>query len=104
MKKANNLDSVKETLDALKNAAKTVRAKTTTYAKKRVNKKNDVLFYIQYQGKEVCKQTIIEKVHKEWAKSHKLSEIITLEIYLKVEEDTAYCLINGDININIKLF
>ena len=104
MKKENNLNSVKETLDALKNAAKSVRAKATTYAKKRINKTNDVSFYIQYQGKEVCKQTIIEKVHKEWTKSHKLSEIITLEIYLKVEEDTAYCLINGDININIKLF
>ena len=103
----NTLNSAKKTLDALKNTAKNVRAKAskaTTATKKRTDKKNDVAFYVQYQGKEVCKQTIIEKVHKEWEKSHKLSEIITLEVYLKVEEDTAFCLINGEININIKLF
>ncbi|MGK0466749.1 DUF6465 family protein [Clostridium sp.] len=99
--------NMQKTLDALKNTAKNVKAKATkatTTAKKRTVKKNDVAFYVQYQGKEFCKQTILDKVNEEWAKSHKLSEIKTVEVYLKVEEDTAYCLINGKININLKLF
>lgn len=99
--------NVQKTLDALKNTAKNVKAKATkatTSAKKRADKKNDVAFYVQYQGKEFCKQTILDKVNEEWSKFHKLSEIKTVEVYLKVEEATAYCLINGKININLKLF
>jgi hypothetical protein len=99
--------SMQKTFDALKNTAKNVKVKATkatTASKKRTDKKNDVAFYVQYKGKEFCKQTILDKVNEEWVKSHKLSEIKTVEVYLKVEEDTAYCLINGKININLKLF
>ncbi|MBK5242931.1 DUF6465 family protein [Clostridium sp.] len=98
--------NVQKTFDALKNSAKNVKAKatrTTNVAKKTVDKKVDVAFYVQYQGKEVSKGTILEKVYEEWVKSHKPSEIKTLEVYLKVEEDTAYCLINGEISIDLKL-
>jgi hypothetical protein len=98
--------NVKKTFDALKNTTKNVKAKaisTTTVAKKTVDKKVDVAFYVQYQGKEVSKGTILEKIYEEWVKSHKPSEIKTLKVYLKVEEDTAYCLINGEISIKLKL-
>ncbi|MGH4124846.1 MAG: DUF6465 family protein [Clostridium sp.] len=71
--------------------------------KKTIAKKVDVAFYVQYQGKEISKQTILEKIHDEWIKSHKLSELKTLDVYLKVEDDTAYCLVNGSINIDLKL-
>ncbi|MCJ7687858.1 MAG: DUF6465 family protein, partial [Clostridiaceae bacterium] len=87
--------NVQKTFDALKNTAKNVKAKatrTTTVAKKTIDKKVNVAFYVQYQGKEVSKGTILEKIYEEWVKSHKASEIKTLEVYLKVEEDTAYCL------------
>ncbi|MGH4119777.1 DUF6465 family protein [Clostridium sp.] len=102
--------NVQKTFDALKNTAKNVKAKasrTTTSAtiaaKKTVAKKVDVTFYVQYEGKEVCKQTILDKVCAEWVKSHKLSEIKTVEAYLKVDEDKAYCLVNGDSKIDFKL-
>lgn len=99
--------NVQKTFDALKNTAKNVKAKATratTVARQTVDKKVDVAFYVQYQGKEICKATILEKVYEEWIKSHKHSEIKTLEVYLKVEEDTAYCLINGNVSIDFKLF
>ena len=56
------------------------------------------------RGKRFAIKRIQEKVYDEWLKSHKLSEIKTIDIYLKVEEDTAYCLVNGEINIDLKLF
>ena len=98
--------NVKKTISAVKELAKNVKSKATRAAnatKKTVAKKIDGTFYVQYQGKEVCNQKIQEKIYEEWLKSHKLSEIKTLDIYLKVEEDTAYCLINGEINIELKL-
>jgi len=103
-------ENVEKTINAVKGTAKNVKSKATkaaasasTVAKKTVAKKVDIAFYVQYQGKEVSKQTLLDKIHEEWLKSHKLSEIKTLDIYLKVEDDTAYCLINGEINMDLKL-
>ena len=42
-------------------------------------------------------------IHDEWIKSHKITELKTLEVYLKVEDDTAYCLVNGKIKIDLNL-
>jgi len=99
-------EKVGKTINVVKDIAKNIKSKATravTAAKKTISKKVDVQFYVQYQGKEVCNGTILEKIYEEWVKSHKLSEIKTLDIYLKVEDDTAYCLVNGEINIDIKL-
>ena len=99
-------ENVGKTIRAVKDLAKNVKSKATRVAnaaKKTVAKKIDVVFYVQYQGKEVCNQKIQEKIYEEWLKSHKLSEIKTLDVYLKVEDDTVYCLINGEINIDLKL-
>lgn len=99
-------ENVEKTINAVKNVAKNVKTKATkasTAAKKTIGKKVDVAFYVQYQGKEISKHTILEKIHDEWVKSHKLSELKTLEIYFKVEDDTAYCLVNGETKIDLKL-
>lgn len=103
-------ENVEKTINAVKDTAKNVKSKATkaataatTAAKKTMAKKVDVSFYVQYQGKEISKHTILEKIHDEWVKSHKISELKTLEVYLKVEDDTAYCLVNGKIKIDLKL-
>lgn len=103
-------ENVEKTINAVKDTAKNVKSKATkaataatTAARKTATKKIDASFYVQYHGKEVSKQTILEKLHEQWLKTHKLSEIKTLDIYLKVEDDTAYCLVNGDIKIDITL-
>lgn len=104
-------ENVGKTINEVKDIVKNVKSKATrvarganTAAKKTVTKKTDVVFYVQYQGKEVSNQSIQEKIYDEWLKSHKISDIKTLDIYLKVEEDTAYCLVNGETNIDLKLF
>jgi len=74
-----------------------------TVAKRTIAKKINVGFYVQYQGKEVSKETVLEKVYEEWIKSHKITELKTLDVYIKVEEDIAYCLVNGEIKIDLKL-
>lgn len=99
-------ENVEKTINVVKDIAKSVKSKATKVAnaaKKTITKKIDVAFYVQYQGKEVSKQIILEKISEEWMKSHKLSEIKTVDIYIKVEDDTAYCLVNGEINLDLKL-
>ncbi|MBU3146220.1 DUF6465 family protein [Clostridium sp. CF012] len=103
-------ENVEKTINAVKDTAKNVKSKATkvataatTAAKKTRAKKVDVAFYVQYQGKEISKHAILEKIHDEWVKSNKLSELKTLDVYLKVEDDTAYCLVNGEIKIELKL-
>ena len=99
-------ENVEKTISAVKDTAKSIKTKTTkanTAAKKTIAKKIDVGFYVQYQGKEVSKKTILEDIYEEWVKSHKISELKTLSVYIKVEEDTAYCLINEEIKMSLKL-
>ncbi|MCB2356011.1 DUF6465 family protein [Clostridium estertheticum] len=105
-------ENVEKTINVVKDVAKNVKSKATkvttavkkTAAKRTISKKIDVGFYVQYQGKEISKGTILEEVYKEWTKSHKITELKTLDVYIKVEEDTAYCLVNGEIKIDIKLY
>ncbi|MGV8982029.1 DUF6465 family protein [Clostridium sp.] len=99
-------ENVGKTINSVKDTAKSAKTrvtKATTTAKKTIAKKIDVGFYVQYHGKEISKKTILEKVYEEWVKSHKISELKTLSVYIKVEEDTAYCLVNEEIKIDFKL-
>lgn len=108
-------ENVEKTINVVKDIAKNVKSKATnvrskvtnkvkkTSAKRSIAKKIDVGFFVQYHGKEVSKRTILEDVYEEWTKSHKITELKTLDVYIKVEEETAYCLVNGEIKINIKL-
>lgn len=104
-------ENVGKTINVVKDIAKNVKSKAKratgaakkTVAKRTIAKKIDVGFYVQYHGKEVSKRTILEDVYEEWIKSHKITELKTLDVYIKVEEDTAYCLVNGEIKIDIKL-
>ncbi|MFA9398471.1 MAG: DUF6465 family protein, partial [Clostridiaceae bacterium] len=54
-------------------------------------------------GKEFCEDDIYEMFKKIWLEDHKLSDIKELKTYIKLEDDTAYCVVNGDITVPIKL-
>lgn len=88
-----------------KNKSKSSSSDTTdsTTKKRTSTKKINSNLHIQYFGKEVSQQTILDKFNEEWLKEHKLSEIKSLDIYYKIEEDTAYCIVNGNVNLNLKI-
>ena len=51
--------------------------------------------FVEYQGKQVEDKVIIATVKKAWAADgHKVSDIKTLELYIKPEEDSVYYVIN----------
>ena len=51
---------------------------------------------VQYLGKDISDKDMVALVKKQWtASKHKISEIKTMELYVKVEENTVYYVING---------
>lgn len=88
---------------APKKAAAKTTAKTTKTAKtaKEAVSQN---VYIQFAGKEVKTEDLVEQVKAAWAaEGHRASSIKSLEIYVKPEDAAAYYVINGKANGKIDL-
>ncbi|MCD2493445.1 DUF6465 family protein [Lacrimispora sp. NSJ-141] len=52
---------------------------------------------VQYMGKDISDKEMVALIKKDWtAKKHKVSEIKTMELYVKVEENMVYYVINGE--------
>ena len=78
-------------------AEKTTNKKATTkktVAKKEIEKSQNI--YIEYQGKQIEQQDIINRVKDAWAQSgHRITSIKTLNIYIKPEDNAVYYVVNG---------
>lgn len=123
----NSKETIKKNISGLKDVASDV-SKTTAKrvkkvsenAKKTIAKTSDDLakvvktnianikgfdkeFYIEYSGKQVSEEELIDKFKFQWTKTHELSEIKDLKVYYKVEEDTAYYTVNSNIYLSIKI-
>lgn len=92
---------------AKKTAAKTTAKKTTakaTTTKKAAAKKEEITtsVAVQFSGKEIFTSNLIDEVKKAWVEQFegKLSDIKTIELYIKPEEMRAYFVVNGLSNGN----
>ena len=87
-----------------KTAAKTAKTTTKTTTKKAAAKKEEIntSVAVQFSGKEVFTANLIEEVKKIWVEQFqgKLSEIKSIELYIKPEEMKAYFVVNGSSNEN----
>ena len=61
--------------------------------------------YLQYLGKEIDQQDIEEKVKSIWTATmgKKVSEMKSLTLYLKPEENKAYYVINDEITGSVEI-
>ena len=117
-KKAETVEKVEK---AVKKLTKTVRAKAESVAKKAVEKtaeskaagkaaasakgKVSETVYLQYLGKEINKEDILNQVKDIWTKEmkQKASDLKSVTLYLKPEENAAYYVINGDVTCKVDL-
>ena len=52
--------------------------------------------FVEYQGKQVEDKAILASVKKAWTEAgNKVGDMKTVELYIKPEEDSVYCVING---------
>jgi hypothetical protein len=57
--------------------------------------------YLQYEGKEIQEDVLLEKFKFEWCKEYKIAELKDLKIYYKFEDKKAYFVANGSVTIII---
>lgn len=100
-------ENIEKTFDAVKN---TVRSKAnkaattaTTVKKNATSRKLDPNIYIQYGSKQISKQELLDKFKEIWLIDHKINEVTSLDLYFKVDDETAYFLVNKEIQINFKI-
>jgi len=71
-------------------------------AAKKPAKKQEV--YIQFGGREVLEQEVIDKVKKAWTgMGNKVGDMSDVKIYIKLEDAVAYYVINGEVSGNVEL-
>ena len=88
-----------------KETVKKETAKETTVKKtaaKKPAKKQEI--YIQFGGREVLEQEVLDKVKKAWTDlGNKVGDMADVKIYIKPEEFKAYYVINGDVTGNVEM-
>lgn len=103
-----NLNNLKDaTIDVSKATAKKVidaSEDLVQSVKNNINKPKSFSksLYIQYFGKEISEEYLVEQFKLKWTETHKLSDITDLKIYYKIDENTAYYLVNDKITLSIK--
>ena len=78
-------------------ATKTTTAKKTT-TRKTTKKATEptVDFYVEFNGVQEQYATIVENVKKVYLAENEGAEITSVTVYLKPQENAAYCVINGE--------
>ena len=78
-------------------AGKTVKAAGEAVKKAPVRKSVKETVYLQYLGKEINKDDLVEQVREIWTGelNKKASDLKSISLYLKPEENAAYYVING---------
>ena len=100
-------EAVKEDKAPAKKAAapkKAAAKTTTTKTAKTVKEAASQNVYIQFAGKEVKTEDLVEQVKAAWAaEGHRASSIKSLELYVKPEDMAVYYVINGKVNGKLDL-
>ena len=101
-------EAVKEDKAPAKKAAapkKAAAKTTTTKTAKTVKEAASQNVYIQFAGKEVKTEELVEQVKALWtAQGHRVSSIKSLEVYVKPEDAAAYYVINDGVVGKVNLF
>lgn len=55
-------------------------------------------FYVEYYGKQIDEATLIKEAKSIWTKGgNKISDLKSLDLYIKPEESMAYYVFNNDV-------
>lgn len=102
-----NLHELKDvTIDVSKATAKKVMDVSedlVTSVKKNIAKSKSFnkSMFIQYFGKEISEEYLVNQFKLKWTETHELSEVTDLKIYYKIEANTAYYVVNDKITLSI---
>ncbi|MEE0060047.1 MAG: DUF6465 family protein [Acutalibacteraceae bacterium] len=75
---------------------KTTATKKTTTTRKKKAAEPTVDFYVEFNGVQEQYASIVENVKKVFLAENEGAEITSVTVYLKPQENAAYCVINGE--------
>lgn len=85
-----------EKAETVKTEAKKPAAKRSAARKTVAQKEVKAQVFVQYLGKEISADSLVEEAKKAFvAAGHQESEIETISVYVKTEENAAYYTVNG---------
>lgn len=102
-----NLSELKDvTIDVSKATAKKVidvSEDLVSSVKKNIAKSKSFnkSMFIQYFGKEISEEYLVNQFKLKWTETHELSDVKDLKIYYKIEANTAYYVVNDKITLSI---
>ena len=85
----------------------TATKKTTTSSPRKTTKKvvePTVDFVVEFNGKQESYANIVENVKKSYLSDNEGAVVTDVKIYLKPQDNKAYCVINGEINYDIDVY
>jgi allophanate hydrolase subunit 1 len=84
-------------MSAKSNAKAAKAVKPVQEVKKAAEKTQEV--YVQFNDKEVNMKAVLDRVEEIWTKDmeNKAEDMKEVKVYLKIEDNAAYFVINGDI-------
>ena len=82
--------------------AKKTTKKTTPRKKKAVEPVID--FFVEFNGVQESYANVIENIKKSYFAENEGAVINELKIYLKPQDNKAYCVINGEINYDMDVY
>ena len=92
---------------AAKVEAKPAKEETKAPAKKPAAKKTELKpeLFLEYQGSAVSQDDLLDKVKADWtAGGHSMSNVKSLKIYIKPEDNKAYYVINDKYSGDVDMF
>lgn len=93
-----------EVKEAAEKASVEVKETVKKVRKAAIKKEVKTRILIQHQGKEIDTKDLIAAVKKEWTKGkNKVSDIKSIDLYVKPEDEAAYYVINGDVTGKVVL-
>jgi len=103
--KAVKLDEIKAELKAgRKTQKKAIVAETVEKAEaKEVRTARKCTVTVEFAGKSIDTDEVVERAEKDYRKAHKAAVIKTLALYIKPEESAAYYVVNGDASPSYKI-
>ncbi|MEE0265384.1 MAG: DUF6465 family protein [Acutalibacteraceae bacterium] len=85
-------------------ATKTTATKKTTTTRKKKAAEPTVDFYVEFNGVQEQYATIVENVKKVFLAENEDAEIASVTVYLKPQENAAYCVINGEFEFRMDVY
>lgn len=86
--------AAKKAVEKVEKLVEKVEKKSAARKTAKTEPKSNIV--VEYQGRQVMQDSLVERAKQLWANSGRAEEIQEMELYVKPEDSAVYCVINGE--------